>query len=154
MIRSADGTPDVSDGLLPLAARFAIAGIFVQGALGKILGWSSQLAYMRSHGIGLTAPLLTLALLIEGIGVLCLLTGVGTRVAAAVMCAYLVALSILLHAFWSAPAASAGMLQTHFMKNMAIAGGLLLLVAQGPGRWTLLSLLRRAGSNGTSASPS
>jgi uncharacterized membrane protein YphA (DoxX/SURF4 family) len=34
------------------------------------------------------------------------------------------------------------MLQTHFMKNMGIAGGLLLLVAYGPGRWTL-PLLRK-----------
>ena len=63
--------------------------------------------------------------------------------AAAVMFLYLVAVSVLLHAFWSAPAASAGTLQTHFFKNMGIAGGLLLLAANGPGRWTLTLRSRR-----------
>jgi putative oxidoreductase len=142
MIRSTGMTSDPMNGLPPLVARFLISAIFVQGALGKIFGWSSQIAYMQSHGIGSTGALLTIALLIEAIGVVCLVTGVAARVAAAVMFAYLVTLSILLHGFWSAPPASAGMLQTHFMKNMGIAGGLLLLVACGPGRWTL-PLLRK-----------
>lgn len=54
-----------------------------------------------------------------------------------VLFVYLVLVSVLLHDFWSAPAASAGVLQTQFIKNMGIAGGLLLLGANGPGRWSL-----------------
>jgi len=57
--------------------------------------------------------------------------------AAAVMFVYLVAVSVLLHDFWGAPPAPVGMLQTEFMKNMGIAGGLLLLAVYGPGRWAL-----------------
>jgi putative oxidoreductase len=123
--------------LLPFLARILISAIFVQGALGKIFGWSSQVAYMRSHGIGFTRPLLAVALFIEALGVVCLLSGYAARIAAAVMFAYLVAISVLLHAFWSAPGGSGGMAQTQFMKNMGIAGGLLLLAAYGPGRWKL-----------------
>ncbi|MFN2547230.1 MAG: Rid family hydrolase [Myxococcales bacterium] len=69
--------------------------------------------------------------------VICLLTGFFARAAAAVMFVYLVLVSVMLHDFWSAPPASAGMMQTHFLKNIAIAGGLLMLAACGPGRWSL-----------------
>ena len=123
--------------LAPFAARVLISLIFVQGALGKIVGWSGQAAYMRSHGLKLIAPLLAAALVIEAAGVLCLLTGFAARFAALVMFVYLVLVSVLLHDFWAAPPASAGMLQTEFMKNMGIAGGLLLLAVYGPGRWAL-----------------
>jgi putative oxidoreductase len=53
------------------------------------------------------------------------------------MAGYLLTLSVLLHAFWAAPAARASMVQTEFLKNMAIAGGLLALAVSGPGRWSL-----------------
>jgi putative oxidoreductase len=117
-----------------LAARILVSAIFVQGALGKILGWEGQAAYMRSHGIThLVTPLLAAALVIEAGGVVCLLSGLWARTAAAVMCAYLVILSVLVHDFWGAPVARAGMMQTEFLKNMAIAGGLLVLAVCGPG---------------------
>jgi len=120
-----------------LGARILISAIFVQGALGKILGWEGQAAYMRSHGIThFVTPLLAAALVIEAAGVLCVLSGFRVRAAAAVMCGYLVILSVLLHDFWAAPAASAGIMQTQFLKNMAIAGGLLVLAACGSGRWS------------------
>jgi putative oxidoreductase len=131
---------------VPFAARILICAIFVQGALGKILGWSGQAAYMQSHGLRLITPLLATALLIEAGGVLCLLTGFAARCAALVMFVYLVLVSVLLHNFWAAPPASAGILQTQFLKNMGIAGGLLLLAANGPGRWALG--LRQRGGDG------
>ncbi|HUJ27669.1 MAG TPA: DoxX family protein [Myxococcales bacterium] len=121
-----------------LAARVLVCGIFVQGAFGKIAGWEGQAAYMRAHGIThFTAPLLAAALVVEAGGVLCLLSGWKARAAAAVMCGYLVILSLLLHDFWAAPAARAGMMQTEFLKNMGIAAGLLMIAACGPGRWSL-----------------
>jgi uncharacterized membrane protein YphA (DoxX/SURF4 family) len=136
MVAFADRALAVSAPLM-LAARICISLIFVQGALGKILGWEGQSAYMASHGIRFIPALLGAALVIEVAGVLCLLSGFGARVAAAVMFGYLVVLSVLLHGFWAAPAASAGMMQTHFLKNISIAGGLLMIAACGPGRWSL-----------------
>jgi putative oxidoreductase len=129
----------------PFAARILISAIFVQGALGKILGWSGQMAYMQSHGMHFAvAPLLAIALLIEAVGTLCLVLGYRARVAAAIMFVYLIGVSVVLHAFWSAPAASAGNLQTHFLKNMGVAGGLLMIAVYGPGRWALDRSFSRA----------
>ena len=133
------------DSLAPFVARLLISAIFVQGAMGKILGWSGQLEYMQRHGIGFTAPLLAAALFIEAVGVVCLVTGLAARLAAAVMFLYLVAVSVLLHPFWSGSEAMAGMRQTEFLKNMAICGGLLLIAAHGPGRWRLVRGFSQSG---------
>src|SRR5882724_11115642 len=127
----------VIHGLFPFVARLLISAIFVQGALGKILGWSGQAAYMASHNLRLITPLLAIALVIEAAGVLCLLTGFQARIAAFVMFLYLGAVSVMLHNFWTLSGMAAGGNQTHFMKNIGIMGGLLLIAAYGPGRWSL-----------------
>jgi putative oxidoreductase len=130
--------PGLLQGLLPLIARLFLAGIFVQGALGKILGWPGQAEYMAGHGMHFIQPLLAAALVIEALGALCLVLGVQARAAAAVMCAYLLVVSFMLHDFWAArDPALAGTLQTHFFKNLSICGGLLMVAAFGPGRWTI-----------------
>src|SRR5712671_1643216 len=125
----------VVHGLFPFIARILISAIFVQGALGKITGWSGQAAYMASHNIRFITPLLAIALVIEAVGVLCLLTGFQARVAAFAMFLYLGAVSIILHNFWAMSGMSAGGNQTHFLKNLGIMGGLLMIAAYGPGRW-------------------
>ena len=129
----------VTGGAFPLLARFLISAIFVQAVLGKIGGWSGQAAYMSSRAMpeSLIPTLLSIALVIEAVGVLCLLTGFQARPAAFVMFLYLGAVSVLLHNFWTLPAAQAGGMQTQFMKNIGIMGGLLMIAAYGPGRWSL-----------------
>ena len=128
----------IQEGLLPLLARVLIALIFIQGALGKIGGWEGQASYMSRHGLRFIPPLLGAALAIEALGVLCLLLGAGARAAAAIMFAYLMVVSVLLHDFWGVTdPMAAGMRQTEFLKNMGIGGGLLLIAAFGPGRWAL-----------------
>jgi putative oxidoreductase len=127
----------LNTGLLPFAARVLICAIFVQGALGKITGWSGQAEYMASHGMRFIPPLLAAALVIEVGGVLALLTGYQARPAALVMFVYLGIVSVMLHNFWALSGMSAGANQTAFLKNVGIMGGLLLIAAYGPGSWAL-----------------
>jgi putative oxidoreductase len=131
--------PVLSDAISPLVSRLLISAIFVQGALGKILGWSGQASYMQSHQLPAQwiPAMLGMALLIEVGGVLCLLVGWKARTAAFVMFLYLGTVSVLLHNFWAQPGASAGGMQTQFLKNLGIMGGLLMIAACGPGRWSL-----------------
>ena len=42
-----------------------------------------------------------------------------------------------LNNYWAASEAMAGMQETHFRKNLAIMGGLLMLAYSGPGKWAL-----------------
>lgn len=130
---------NVTDGAFPFVARILISAIFAQGALGKMTGWSGQAAYMSSHGLSasLIPTMLGIALAIEAVGVLSLITGFMARPVAFIMFLYLGAVSLLLHNFWALPAAQAGGMQTQFMKNIAIMGGLLMIAAFGPGRWSI-----------------
>jgi len=125
------------DGLLPLAARFALSAEFVIAALGKATGWSGQEDYMASHGMTMVAPLLGAALVIEAVGTACLVTGFKAREAAAIMCVYLGIVSVELHDFWNLTGIAAGANETHFFKNLGMMGGLLMIAAYGPGRWSV-----------------
>ena len=127
----------LSTGLLPFTARVLICAIFVQGAFGKITGWSGQAEYMASHGMRFIPPLLAAALVIEVLGVIALLTGFQARAAALIMFVYLGIVSVMLHNFWALSGMSAGAGQTAFLKNVGIMGGLLMVSAFGPGRWAL-----------------
>src|SRR6266705_1655278 len=128
---------NLSQGMLPFAARLLISAIFVQGALGKITGWTGQAEYMASHGMRFIPPLLAAALVIEVLGVVALLTGYQARAAAFAMFLYLGIVSVMLHNFWALSGMSAGANQTAFMKNLGIKGGLLMISAFGPGRWAI-----------------
>ncbi len=68
---------------------------------------------------------------------LCLLAGWKARAAAFVMFLYLGMVSVLLHNFWAQHGASARGMQTQFLKNAGIMGGLLMIAASGPGKWSL-----------------
>jgi|SRR6476661_6410358 len=131
--------PIFNDAVFPLIARLLISAIFVQGALGKILGWSGQASYMQSHqlSVKLIPAMLAIALVIEAVGVLCLISGWRARAAALVMFLYLGLVSLLLHNFWAAQGLAAGGMQTQFLKNLGIMGGLLMIAAFGPGKWSV-----------------
>ena len=131
--------PVLSDTIFPLISRLLISAIFVQGALGKIMGWSGQASYMQSHQLParLIPAMLGMALLIEAGGVLSLLVGWKARAAAFVMFLYLGMVSVLLHNFWALHGASVGGMQTQFLKNVGIMGGLLMITASSPGKWSL-----------------
>jgi putative oxidoreductase len=131
--------PVLSEAIFPLISRLLISAIFVQGALGKIMGWSGQASYMQSHQLPgqLIPALLGIALLVEVVGVLCLVVGWRARAAAFVMFLYLGMVSVLLHNFWALHGGSAGGMQTQFLKNVGIMGGLLMISASGPGKWSL-----------------
>lgn len=131
--------PVLTDALFPLLARLFISAIFVQGALGKITGWSGQASYMQSHQLParLIPAMLAIALLIEAAGVLCLVVGWQTRAAAFVMFLYLGVVSVLLHNFWAFQGMTASGMQTQFLKNVGIMGGLLMIAACGAGKWSL-----------------
>ena len=138
-------------GLLPFVARLLLGAEFAIAVNGKISGWDGQAAYMAAHGLHWITPLLAMALIIELVGTLCLVTGFLTRTAAAIMFVYLGIVSISLHDFWHMSGNSAGMNQTQFFKNLGMMGGLLLLSVYGPGRWALSAALarRQRGASGS-----
>jgi putative oxidoreductase len=117
------------EGVLPLLARLLLSVIFVTSTLSKLFSWNGNVDYMTSKHLPMIPVLLAAALAIEGLGSLCLITGVAARAAATVMFLYLIPVTLLLHDFMS----------TNFEKNLGIMGGLLMIAAYGPGRFALRS---------------
>ena len=59
------------------------------------------------------------------------------RWVAAAFAAFTLAATFLFHNYWAMPDAQQLVQKLMFLKNLAIAGGLLLIVAFGPGRWSI-----------------
>jgi putative oxidoreductase len=120
-----------------LLGRFLITYIFATSGLAKLMDWAGNVEYMSRHHLPMVPVLLATAMAIELLGSACLITGFQARAAAFVMFLYLLAVTLLLHNYWAFSGELAGMQETHFRKNLAIMGGLLMLTAQGPGKWAV-----------------
>ena len=122
---------------LALAARILLAALFVPAGISKIAGFAGTVGYIGSVGLPLPAVGAVLAILAEAGGGIALLLGFQTRIAALVLALFTLAAGVFFHAFWAAAPEAAQMQQIMFMKNIAIAGGLLMLTAFGPGALSL-----------------
>lgn len=123
--------------IIPLLGRLMITYIFATSGIGKVFSWSDNLRYMNTRHLPMIPVLLALAMVIELAGSICLITGYQARVAAFVMFLYTTAVTVIFHNYWAATGMMAGMQETHFRKNLAIIGGLLVLAYSGPGKWSL-----------------
>lgn len=134
--------------LFPLLGRLLITYIYLTSGLAKVVSWSGNEAYMARHHLPMIPVLLLVATIIELGGSLCLITGFQARWAALIMFLYTVALTVLLHNYWAYSGDAAGMQETHFPKNLAILGGLLMIVYGGAGRWAISWPSRASSSSG------
>jgi putative oxidoreductase len=114
---------------IDLAGRLLIAFIFVGAGWSKIGGYAGTQAYMESMGV--SGALLPLVIVAELGGGLAIVFGLLTRLAAGGLAVFSVASAILFHGD------ADQIQQIMFMKNLAIAGGLLFLVSRGAGRISL-----------------
>jgi putative oxidoreductase len=100
-------------------ARFLISLIFIAAGFQKVFGPAQTAQYIDSVGLPQSMGLTWAAAAIELVGGFMILFGVQARVAAAVLAAYLVPVTLLFHTKFSDP-----MQIMNFLKNMAIMGGL------------------------------
>jgi putative oxidoreductase len=117
----------------PLAGRILLSTIFILSGLTKLTDWHGTADYMASHGLPLIPLLLPIAALVEILGGIAVLLGVRTRAAALLLFLYLVPTTLVFHNFWILNGAEHINQMHHFLKNLAIMGGLALLVGLGPG---------------------
>jgi putative oxidoreductase len=129
---------------IALIGRILLAFLFVQGGYSKLFGgMAGTVATMTSHGIPFPNTLVWGAVVVElGIG-LCLMAGLLARAAALVLAAYTLALGLLFHAYWLAPAAEARFDRIILFNHLSIIGGMLIVVAFGAGYYSLDALIQR-----------
>ena len=122
---------------LALASRLLLAALFLPAGIGKLTGFAGTVGYIGSVGLPLPIVGAVLAIVAEAGGGIALLLGLQTRIAALVLAVFTLVAGVFFHAFWAAAPEAAQMQQIMFMKNIAIAGGLLMLTAFGPGALSL-----------------
>ena len=120
---------NMTSNLADLSGRVLISALFLISGLGKIAGFAGTQAYMAS--VGVPGALLPLVIALEVLGAAAIIVGYRTRLAAAGLALFSVASGVLFHG------GADQMQQIMLMKNVAIAGGFLFLVARGAGGWSL-----------------
>lgn len=122
-----------------LAGRILISVIFILAGASKIGGYAGTQAYMESQGV--PGALLPLVIATELGGGILVVLGLFTRYAALALAGFSMLAALLFHANFGDQ-----MQQILFMKNFAMAGGFLFLVAHGAGA---LSVDARLASKAT-----
>lgn len=118
----------VSNKFYPVG-RALIGVLFAVSGINKILGFSYVAGWMASSGLPMANVLLAVTILLEVGGGLLLITGFQAGLAAAALALFLVPVTAIFHAFWNADAAGFQGQLTHFLKNVAVFGGLLMVYA-------------------------
>lgn len=121
----------------PLAGRILIALLFIPAGFGKIADFGGTVGYIASVGLPLPQVAASLTIIVEiGVG-LALLAGFKARYAALILGLFTLAAAVLFHNYWASPAEMVMVQQINFYKNLAITGGLLFVVAFGPGPYSI-----------------
>ena len=129
---------------IALMARILLGFLFVQAGYRKLFGGiPAAVGAMTNHGIPFSDILVWGAIVVELGGGLCLMAGLLTRWAALALGAYTLALALIFHAYWLAPAAEAATQRAIFLNHISIIGGMLAIVAFGGGCLSLDALMRR-----------
>lgn len=113
-----------------LAGRVLLAAMFLVAGIGKIGGYDGTVQYMQAFGV--PALLLPLVIFAEVAGGLALALGFLTRLAAAGLALFTLLAALIFHSNFAEQ-----MQQILFLKNLAVAGGLLLVAGQGAGAFSL-----------------
>jgi len=120
-----------------LVGRILLAIMFITSGFGKLTGFDGTVGYIASKHLPLPQVAAIIAIVAELGGGLLLLVGFKARWAALALAIFTLAAGILFHDFWNADAASKMMQSINFWKNVTIAGGMLMVFAFGPGRYSV-----------------
>lgn len=110
--------------------RLFLSAIFILSGFNKISGYAATQGYMEAMGV--PGMLLPLVIAFEILGGFAILLGFKTRLVALLMVGFNIVSAVIFHSDFSDQ-----MQMTMFMKNIAIAGGFLMLFVHGAGAYAI-----------------
>ena len=122
---------------LALVGRILLAAMFLLAGFDKIGGFAGTAGYIASKGLPVPQVLAAATIALEVIGGLLLIIGWKARWVALAFAAFTLVASFVFHNYWTLAPAQQMAQQLFFMKNMSIVGGMLMVVAFGPGAWSV-----------------
>ena len=115
--------------------RTLLALIFFISGVNKVFSYAGTQGYMEAFNM--SGSLLPLVIIIEVLAGLAVIVGYKTRLAAFILAGFSLASAVIFHADFADQ-----MQMILFMKNLGLAGGLLLLVSHGAGAYALDNRLK------------
>lgn len=128
----APGSNSAVPGLAATGGRLLLAAIFLLSGYSKLADPAAAVGYIQSVGLPLPQVGVALAIAAELVGGALLVIGYRTRLAAAALAVFTLVTALFFHS-----ALGDQNQFIHFFKNVAIIGGLLQVIAFGPGRLSL-----------------
>jgi len=116
--------------ILEFFGRLLLSALFLIEGVGKITVQEDVIMYMEDYGV--PGVLFVPATVLEILFPLLLIVGYRTKWAAAVMALFTFSVAIIFHTDFSEK-----MQMIFFLKDIAIAGGFMIVVAYGPGKISL-----------------
>jgi len=120
-----------------LLGRILIGSIFVLSGFGKLMDLGGFATMLADSGVPMASVMAPIGAVAEFVGGLAIVLGLGTRYAALLMIGFVVVATLISHRFWAVPADEAQGQMIHFVKNMAIVGGFLVVFVTGGGRYSI-----------------
>ena len=124
------------DNLFFITGRSLLGLYFIGPGLSKVFDFASTLALMRMKGVPFSLFLLPLTIAIQLLGGIFLILGKNLRLTAFMLFGLTIFINIFIHNFW---ALNGDPSQAHeiqnFVKNLAIAAGLLVLATKDKNYW-------------------
>ena len=109
-----------------IAGRWLLSLIFLISAVQTFREFHSSAADLAEKHVPIAGMILGLAVTVELLGAISLITGLWYRWGALLLLLFLIPVTLTYHAFWQYDGPRRDAQEIHFLKNLAIAGGLLL----------------------------
>jgi len=119
-----------------LIGRILLIILFVRSGFSKLTGLEGTAGYINTK-LGIGATLAPIVGVLELLGGLLVAVGFQTRIASAVLFLFTAAATLIFHDYWNMTGPTAAANAVNFYKNLSIMGGLLILVAAGPGLYSV-----------------
>ena len=129
-------TPISYDGAA-LVGRLLLAVLFMMSGFGKIGGFEGTAEYIASKGLPMPQVLTALTIALELGGGILLAVGWKARWAALAIAIFTLVAAVVFHNYWAAPPEQRMSEYNAFWKNISIVGGMLMVLAFGPGRYSV-----------------
>ena len=123
----------MNNAMVLVAGRALLSAVFLVAGVRKIMIWGGQVGYFTRLGFPAPEAFTVIAIVIEIGAGLALLIGWKTRWAAWLLALFVLIATFMAHRFWEFDAAQQANQMNHFLKNLAIIGGLVFVAAFGPG---------------------
>ena len=116
--------------VIEVLGRIFLSAIFIINGIGKIFHYEGTIQYMENFNV--PGNLIIPAIIVEILFPILLIIGYYTKFSALVLSLFTLVLAVIFHTDFSNQ-----MQLMSFLKNIAIAGGFLIIFVYGPGKYSL-----------------